>query len=162
VAFPILALVVLLQTTIIARMQLLSGNADLMLVVLAAWALQEEVDTAWQWAVLGGLMMAFVSSLPFWATIVGYLFVVVLARLVIRRVWELPIVAMFFVTFTGTLIFQSIAYLALTLSGDSIPVTDAFSLIVLPSVLINLLIALPIHTLMRDLAFWMYPAKEEI
>jgi rod shape-determining protein MreD len=162
VAFPILALIAIIQTTIMARLSLLSGYADLMLVVLAAWALQEEVDTAWHWAVLGGLMMAFMSGIPFVATLLGYLAVVGLARLVIKRVWELPIVAMFFVTFLGTLVFQSVAYLALLFTGENIPVNDAFSLIVLPAVLINLLIAIPIHTFMRDLAVWMYPQVEEI
>jgi rod shape-determining protein MreD len=161
-AFPILALVAILQTTIIARMQLLSGYADLMLVVLAAWALQEQVDTAWHWALLGGLMMAVLSGLPFFATILGYLAVVGLAKLVLKRVWELPILAMFFVTFLGTILFQTIAYLSLLLSGDNIPINDAFSLIVLPSVLLNLLIALPISAVIRDLALWMYPIKEEI
>jgi rod shape-determining protein MreD len=161
-AFPILALVVVLQTTIVSRLQLLSGSADLMLVVLASWALQEQVDTAWHWAILGGFMMAALSGLPFLATILGYLAVVGLARLVIKRVWELPIVAMFFVTFLGTLIFQLISYSALLISGEIIPANDVFSLIILPGVLLNLLIAIPINTVMRDLAFWMYPMKEEL
>jgi rod shape-determining protein MreD len=161
-AFPILALVAVLQTTIVSRLQLLSGSADLMLVVLASWALQEQVDTAWHWAILGGFMMAALSGLPFLATILGYLAVVGLARLVIKRVWELPIVAMFFVTFLGTLIFQLISYLALLISGETIPANDVFSLIILPGVLLNLLIAIPINTVMRDLAFWMYPMKEEL
>jgi rod shape-determining protein MreD len=161
-AFPILALVVILQTTIVARLQLLSGSADLMLVVLAAWALQEQVDTAWHWAVLGGLMIGFISGVPFVATILGYITVVGLARLVLKRVWELPILAMFFVTFMGTLIFQSISFVSLVIFGDAISINDAFSLIILPSVLLNLLIALPISAIMRDLGLWMYPMNEEL
>lgn len=159
-AFPILALVVIIQTTIVARLQLLSGSADLMLVVLAAWALQEQVDTAWHWAILGGLMMGFVSGVPFLATITGYLAVVGLARLILKRVWEIPILAMFFVTFIGTFLFQTIVYISLLLSGNPIQVNDAFSLIVLPSVLLNLLIALPISTIMREFSLWMYPMNE--
>ena len=161
-AFPILALVVIIQTAIASRMQLLSGSADLMLVVLAAWALQEQVETSWHWAVLGGVMVAFVSGVPFIATILGYLAVVGLARLVIKRVWELPILAMFFVTFLGTLIFQIITYFALILEGSPVPAGEAFSLVVLPSVLINLLISLPISVLMRDFALWMYPMEEAL
>ena len=159
-AFPILALVVLIQTAIVSRLQLLTGTADLMLVVLAAWALQEQVETAWHWAVLGGVMIAVISGVPFVATILGYLSVVGLARLVIKRVWELPIIAMFFVTFAGTLLFQTITYLALIFSGDTIPLSEAFSLIILPSVLLNLLIALPVSIIMKDLALWMYPMEE--
>jgi rod shape-determining protein MreD len=161
-AFPILALVVILQTAVVSRMQLLSGSADLMLVVLAAWALQEQVETSVHWALLGGVMVAFVSGAPFVATILGYLAVVGLARLVIKRVWELPILAMFFVTFTGTLVFQAVMYVALLLSGDAIPASDAFSLVVLPSVLINMLLALPVSVFMRDLAVWMYPIEEVV
>ena len=159
-AFPILALVVIIQTAIAARMQLLSGSADLMLVVLAAWALQEEVETSWHWAVLGGLMIGLVSGAPIAATMLGYLSVVGLARLVLRRVWELPILAMFLVTFIGTLLFQTITYVALVASGSSIPVDEGFSLVVLPSVLLNLLMALPVSVVMRDLALWMYPMEE--
>ncbi len=158
-AFPILALVVIIQTAMVSRMQLLTGTADLMLVVLAAWALQEQVETAWHWAVLGGIMVAVISGVPFVATILGYLSVVGLARLVLKRVWELPIIAMFFVTFTGTLLFQTMTYLALVISGDTVPVGEAFSLIVLPSVLLNLLIAIPVSVIMKDLALWMYPLE---
>ena len=161
-AFPILALVVIVQTAMASRMQLLSGSADLMLVVLAGWALQEQVETSWHWAVLGGVMVAFVSGVPFIATILGYLAIVGLARLVIRRVWELPILAMFFVTFLGTLIFQTITYMALIITGSDVPVNEAFSLVVLPSVLINLLIAVPVNVIMKDLALWMYPIEEAI
>ena len=143
----------------VSRMQLLTGTADLMLVVLAAWALQEQVETAWHWAVLGGIMVAVISGVPFVATILGYLSVVGLARLVLKRVWELPIIAMFFVTFTGTLLFQTMTYLALVISGDTVPVGEAFSLIVLPSVLLNLLIAIPVSVIMKDLALWMYPLE---
>jgi rod shape-determining protein MreD len=159
-AFPILAMVVILQTAVVARMQLLSGTADLMLVVLAAWALQEQVETSWHWAVLGGVMVALISGAPIAATILGYLAVVGLARLVLKRVWELPILAMFFVTFIGTLLFQIIIFSALLVSGGSIPYEEAFSLVVLPSVLLNLLIALPVSVVMRDLALWMYPNEE--
>ena len=159
-AFPILAMVVILQTAVVARIQLLSGTADLMLVVLAAWALQEQVETSWHWAVLGGVMVALISGAPIAATIIGYLAVVGLARVVLKRVWELPILAMFFVTFIGTLLFQIIIFSALLVSGGSIPYEEAFSLVVLPSVLLNLFISLPVSVVMRDLALWMYPNEE--
>lgn len=160
--FPILAFVTILQTTIVARMQLLSGAADLMLVVISAWALQDQVDTAWHWAVIGGLMISIVSGVPFPAPVIGYLLVVGLARLVLKRLWELPILAMFFVTFIGTIITQTVNYLALLLSGNAIPVADAFSLVVLPSMLLNLLIALPVRAVMSEFALWMHPPEEVV
>jgi rod shape-determining protein MreD len=161
-AFPLLALVLIFQSSVISRLSLLAGTADLMLLVLAGWALQEQVDSSYHWAVLGGIMTSFVSGLPFYVPVIGYLIVAALARLVLRRVWETPILAMFIVTFTGTLIFHIISLIALSLTGSDLPVQDAFSLITLPSVLLNMLLALPVSVMVRDLADWLYPVKEGV
>ena len=64
VAFPILALAVILQSAIVSRIALLSGYADLVLVIVVAWAIQEQVTTAWHWAILAGVMEAVVTGLP--------------------------------------------------------------------------------------------------
>ena len=64
IAFPLLALVVIVQSAVISHITLLAGYADLMLVILAAWALKAEASSAWLWAVLGGIMVYFVSGLP--------------------------------------------------------------------------------------------------
>jgi hypothetical protein len=49
----------------------------------------------------------------------------------------------------------------LNFMGASLPFGDTFSLITVPSVLLNLLLAIPILWLMRDLAGWVYPVEEE-
>ena len=84
IAFPLLALVVIVQSAVVSHMTLLAGYADLMLVVLAAWALKAEASSAWLWALLGGVMVSFVSGLPWLIIIFGYLFVVLLAQLLRR------------------------------------------------------------------------------
>ena len=81
VALPVIVLAVILQTAIVSRVYLLSGIADLPLVMLAAWALQEEVETAWHWAVATGLLVGFVSALPMVAPLIGYFAVVGLAQI---------------------------------------------------------------------------------
>ena len=50
IAFPLIALAVILQSAVVSRMTLLSGYADLMLILLSAWALQAQVRSAWHWA----------------------------------------------------------------------------------------------------------------
>jgi hypothetical protein len=42
---------------IASRIPLLHGSADLILLALVAWALQKRVNTAWQWALIGGLAL---------------------------------------------------------------------------------------------------------
>jgi rod shape-determining protein MreD len=161
IAFPVLGIVVMLQIAIVSRLQLLSGSADLVLLVLAAWALQGRVSTAWEWGVLGGLLVGFVSGLPVFIPLIGYLLVVGMARLVQSRIWQTPLLAMFVVTFAGTIVIHVISLFTLRLAGDPLPVEDAFSLITLPSVLLNLLLAVPVYSMVRDFASWIYPVENE-
>ena len=160
IAFPLLALVVILQSAVVSQMSLLAGYADLMLVILAALALKADAASAWLWAILGGIMVSFVSGMPWPVTIVGYLFVVLLAQLLRQRVWQAPLLAMFSVIFLGTLSMNLLALLVLNFLGTSLPFGDSLGLIVLPSVLLNLLFSIPVYAVVRDLAQWVSPSLE--
>ena len=161
-AFPILGLALVLQMGVMSRLSLLSGTADLVLLVLAAWSLQPRVNTAWQWAILAGLMVGAASGLPLLVPVVGYLATTGIARLLLRRIWDTPILAMFIVVFFGTMVYQIFALGWATFAGGNYPLQDAFSLIILPSVLLNILLAIPVYAVIRDLADWMYPLEEMV
>jgi hypothetical protein len=60
------------------------------------------------------------------------------------------------------LIYDLLTYLALLVSGSPLPFGDVLALIVLPSVFVNFLLAIPVHSLIRDLALWVYPPEELI
>jgi hypothetical protein len=160
IAFPLLGLAVILQSSIVSQIVLLSGFADLILILLAAWALQDRVDTAWHWAIVASVMVGFVTRMPWLIVVIGYLAVVYMAQLLQRRVWQAPLLAMFSVTFAGTLFIQLLSYGYLTISGTSIRLDDSLGLIILPSLLLNMLIAIPVYAIMRDLARWVYPSEE--
>jgi len=160
IAVPVILLAVLLQSAIISRVTLLSGVADLPLVMLAAWAMQDEVETAWHWAVAAGLLVGFVSGISWLVPVLGYLVVVGLAQMLQRRVWQAPLLAMFTVTFLGTIGLSVFSLVALRFSGISLSVADVFGLLTLPSILLNMLLAIPAYAVMRDLARWVYPALE--
>jgi rod shape-determining protein MreD len=160
VAIPAILMAVILQSAMISRIYLLSGIADLPLVILAAWALQEEVDSAWHWAVGFGFMVGFVSSIPWYVPVIGYCAVVALAQVLQRRVWQAPLLAMFSVTFLGTIILNLVSFAVLRLSGVVLPLEDVLGLLVLPSVLLNMLLAIPVYAVMRDLSRWVYPTPE--
>lgn len=160
IAFPLLALVVIIQSAVVSQMPLLAGYADLMLVVLGAWALKADASSTWLWALLGGFMVSFVSGLPWLAPMAGYLFVVLLAQLFKQRVWQAPLLAMFSVIFLGTLTMDMLTILMLTFLGTPLPLGDSLGLVVLPRVLLNLLISIPVYAVVRDLAHWVSPVKE--
>ena len=160
VAVPVILLTVILQSAVFSRVYLLSGIADLPMVMLAAWALQEEVDSAWQWAAATGLLVGFISGISWIVPFLGYITVVVMARIFQRRVWQAPLLAMFSITFLGTIIVSIFSIVALSFSGVQLPISDVLGLLTLPGVLLNMLIAIPVYAVMRDLARWVYPSPE--
>jgi hypothetical protein len=160
VALPVILLTVILQSAVISRVYLLSGIADLPLVMLAAWALQDGVDSAWHWAIATGLLIGFISGISWVVPLTGYIAVVLLAHLFQRRVWQAPLLAMFSITFLGTIIVSLLSVVVLQFSGVELPMSDVLGLVMLPGVLLNMLLAIPVYAVMRDLARWVYPAPE--
>ncbi len=158
-AIPVLGLTFMIQLSIVSRMVLLSGNADLILLVLAAWALQERARGAWIWGATASVLAGLMSGIPWYIYLVGYLSVVGVARLLIHRIWQAPLLAMFTVTLIGTLELLMITFIRQTLFESSLPFSEVFLQIVLPSVLLNLLLAIPVHALVKDLANRLYPAE---
>jgi hypothetical protein len=162
IAIPILSFLTLLQSAVVSRLSLLHGTADLILLVVIAWAFQEPVRNAWQWSLFGGFMVGFVSVIPTILPILTYLFITGVVLLVRRRVWETPILAMFALTLFGSLFNQGVTALVLSIGGRTLPILDTLRLIILPSVILNLLLAAPIYAMVKDLAEWVHPEEIKI
>jgi hypothetical protein len=160
IAFPLLGLAVILQSAIVSQVKLISGYADLPLLILAAWALQDRVKSAWHWAVLTCVMVGFVSSMPWLVVAAGYLGVIFMAQILQRRVWQAPLLAMFSVILMGTLFIHLLSFAVLRVLGTPFAFADVIGLITLPSLLLNMLFSIPVYALMRDLAHWVYPLEE--
>lgn len=159
IAIPVLGLAVIVQTSILGRISLLNGQADLLLLILAAWSLQERVHSAWVWGLAAGLMVSFISGVPWFIYPVSYLILVGMGRLLARRVWQAPLLAMFTVTFIGSMELLMFTYAERTLLEVSLPFNQSFLQIILPSILLNMLLAIPVHALIRGLANRLYPAE---
>lgn len=162
IAIPLLVVLSVVQTAIVNRLPLLHGTADVMLLTISAWALNERVTSAWFWAVLGGALISFISATPYYAPLLGYLAITLIARLLRRRIWQTPILAMFVVTFMGTFIMHALYALTLFVQGISVDWRVSLNLITLPSLLLNMLLAIPVYAVVSDLAEWVYPVELEI
>ncbi len=162
IALPILGILMIFQTTIVSQVQLLHGTADLLLLAVISWALHKRVQTAWHWSIIAGLMVNIASSLPLGVPVVGYGVTTGLALLLRRRVWRVPILALFTITIFGTLIMHGVSLIALSMVGNPIPIGEALNLITMPSLLLNLLLSVPVYALIGDLANWLYPGEIEV
>ena len=157
IAIPLFIFLGIFQSAVVSRLPLLQGTADLVLLIIIAWALQERVRTAWQWALIAGLVVGYISALNLFVPLVGYLLITGLALLLRQRVWQVPILAMVAVTFIGTLFINLLTAVFLRIIGTPLPLIDTLYLIILPSIILNLILSIPIYALIRDLADWLYP-----
>lgn len=161
-ALPILGGLAVFQFAILSRIPLILGTGDVLLLAVIAWSLQERVETAWQWSVIGGFFASLGSGLPFGVLIGSYSVITGVALVVRRRVWKRPILAMVWMTFVGTLIIHLSSLVVRLLTGVTVPIIDAFNLITLPSLLLNVLLAIPIYLLMTELAELIYPEEIKV
>jgi rod shape-determining protein MreD len=159
---PILGIILMLQLGIISQLPLLQGTADLILLVLVAWALQDQVPSAWEWGILGGVMVSLVTATPFYVVIFSYLLVILIARMARRRIWQMPLLVMLILTFLGTLVFHLVSIVVFQIMGSNLPLRESLTLVTLPSALLNLLLAFPVYTIVADLAKWLYPTELEV
>lgn len=157
---PILGAAVILQTAIASRITLLRGPADLVLLILVSWTLQKQTENAWQWALLAGLILGWISALPLWIPPLAYAAASGLTTLLRNRVWQIPVLALFTAAVLGTLVVHGFSFLALRLGGIPLDWGQAFNLIILPSLLLNLLLAIPVHGLISEVANWTYPEEK--
>lgn len=95
------------------------------------------------------------------APLIGYIGVVGISKLLQRRVWRTPILAMFIVVLLGTLFQQTVFVIALQVNGAPISWGQSLDAVILPSVLLNLIFALPIYAVANDLAGRVYPLEVE-
>jgi biotin transporter BioY len=159
VGAPVLLVLLMLQSAVVTTLPLIQGTADLILLALVAWSLQERVPSAYEWAGMGGLMSGAITKLPFFIPIIGYLTVAALARLLRRQVWQSPFLAMFITTFLGTLFMHALSWAVLVIQGTNLPLLDSINLVVLPATLLNLVLALPVYAVVTDLAQSIYPEE---
>jgi hypothetical protein len=55
---------------------------------------------------------------------------------------------------------HALSYISLVFSGSTLSLGDVVGVVTLPSLLLNLLFAIPAYTLMRDMSRWVYPDQE--
>ena len=157
----LLSLAVLVQTTIAGHMKLLHGTADLALLTLIALSLQERFKPIWILAAVTGLLTGLISAIPMWLMLLSYLGVSAFTHLLQLRLWQIPILVLFTTVIFGTLLIHQVSYGYLWLSGTRLNWLEGFNLITLPSILINVVLAIPIFAIIGELIKTISPGKRE-
>ena len=162
VVFVLMLVAILLQNSIVNQISMLYGSADLVLLVLITWILQSDEKRFWGVGLIAGFFIGLASALPIWLPIIEYLLIVGIITYLQRRVWQVPIWLLLTSTIIGTVITYGIELLYLTFVGVGINLSDAFNLLLLPSIVLNIIFSLPIYGVLGEISKMLYPEKVEV
>lgn len=152
----------IMQTSVVSKINLIQGSVDLVMLIFLGWVLREEADGLWTWAITAGLVVGVASELPIWLPVIPYLLIASLITLLKKRIWQLPIMSLFATTIVGTLLILAGQWLYIVLLGSPIQLESAFNLVILPSMLLNMLLAFPIYGIMGEIIVRIYPEWEDL
>ena len=159
-AIPVMAFLMILQTTVIKEVNLLHGSADILLVWLSAWVLRDESQQKWVWILLGIALGILVSAIPWFAIISGYAVIFILTKLIQKRLWQSPMISTFLVVMISSIILYLTSYAGLQMKTGAYPFQDTLTQVIIPSIFLNLFFSIPIYLFARDLHQWVTPLKD--
>ncbi len=150
IGLPYLAVTGFLQVSLISKVRLLQGAPDLLMLAILAWSINAKTKYAWIIVIFAGLVMSYLSAMPMDGYIWMYLFLWLIIRFLKMKVWQMPMILMLFMTILGT-IFTSFGTLGLLLlQNASVILMDAVRQILVPSLVLNLIFAVPVYAFLND------------
>jgi cell shape-determining protein MreD len=157
--YPIMILLLILQMVVVRHLPLFNGTADLLLLWLAAWGLQNKGKHVWIGAIFTGAIVSFVSAVPWYANLLPYLFIAFISRFLSKHFWQNPLIALLVIVFIGSLVEYLVQFGVLSFLGTDMNFMTSLKYIIVPSIFLNLILAIPIYVVVNDMAQWVYPIE---
>ena len=141
VVVPLLVLVAVFQATIAPHLTIWGVFPDLPVLVVACWGLLRGAREGLIWGFVAGIVVDILSGAPFGAATLSLMLVGALSGLgasaVSRAFLVLPIVTIFFIT----IVYYAVFLLIVQITGGEVPWPDMMLRIVLPSAVLNAVLA---------------------
>lgn len=151
IILPILLFGMLLQTTVFASLSLISGKADILLLILVSWNINKDDNAYILWAIFAGSVFAFYSSTPWFVPFLGYILVSLITRKIKSMTFHLPIFLLIFSTLLSSSAFLSLFLAQIWIfSGFEADITTMFWSITIPSLFLNLILILPVNSIVHE------------
>ncbi|MBQ4514925.1 MAG: hypothetical protein II969_18170 [Anaerolineaceae bacterium] len=160
VGLPILAVAAFIQVGFFGQIRLMGGTPDLILLCIIAWSINDRTEYSWILTIGGGLIMSYISAMPMNGYLWMYLFIWIMIRFIKMRVWQMPLVLMLFVTITATLVISVGTLGLLFLQNANVNYLEAFRQIIVPSLVMNLLLSVPMYAFLNDVINTIYINEE--
>jgi rod shape-determining protein MreD len=146
---PLLLLAAILDASLMIHLRYQNGQASLLLLLITAWALQNDLAESLPWAIIGGIWADLLSVTPLGASSLAFTLALIGLAQVLREGGRENFLLALPAVLLTTLIYQGVVWVFLSFSGWSFPPVGSLLTWMLPSMGFNLLLILPSYWLMR-------------
>jgi rod shape-determining protein MreD len=134
---PLLAVVAILQSTLVSHFRIWGVFADLPLLVVVSWGVLRGPREGLIWGFVAGLLLDIFSGAPFGAATFGLMAVGLLSGLVKSAVFQSRIVLPMLAVLLATVIYDIIFLIVVWISGYPVAWLDSLFRLVFPSAVLN-------------------------
>lgn len=153
VGLPLLILAAALQVTFVPQLRVSGGEANLVMLLVLAYAGRATLEQGVTWAFIGGLAVDLLSSTPTGTHVLSLVLLVFAVDRLRGQVLSVGFISTAGLVIVGTLFEFGFSYLASALMGYGLPPLAVLSYNVLPSIAYNLVLIWPLAWFVRRLAF---------
>ncbi len=156
-------IITMLQLGLFSNIQILAGKIDLLMLGVIAWIIQKKTELIdiVIFSIITVLFIYLISAEPIIIILSIYSILVFVVYWSKNNIQQLPIVSMLIFSAVFTFLHLVIFGFYLQLSGITMVAEEVFQSVILPSIFINLIAAIPMYLLVNELHRWVYPLAEE-
>ncbi len=162
IGIPLLAILAILQSSIVNNLTLLDGRPDLILLAIVAWGLTGRSRDSMVWGLIGGLLLDVLSGFPFGMSSIILISLAFLVSLLEQRFWEAHFLMPLGVTLIVSILYHAMQGFTLWFIGQPMDLMTALYRVLLPSTFLNILLALPAGQLASALHALLFPDEVKI
>ncbi|MCJ7513777.1 MAG: rod shape-determining protein MreD [Anaerolineales bacterium] len=159
VLIPTAALLVVLQTTLLPRFELLDGRADLVLLLVVGWAMTGRVVQAMVTGLVAGMLLDLLSGIPLGVSAIALIAAANVATLAQGRLWRAHQFAALGAVLIATAVYYTVLGSIALLIYPGTDLVHILTRVVLPATILNLILAIPAIQLAGGLERSLYPSK---
>lgn len=159
VGIPLLALLAMLQSAVLSHLTLLDGRPDLVLLAVVSWALAGEANEAMALGLLGGWSLDLLSSSPFGAQAIVLILIPYLVSFSEGRLWGANLLLAPAVGLAASVLFHLWGIGLLAITGREVDLAYAAGRVLLPSMILNAIVIVPIAQLAASLRRVVHPPE---
>jgi rod shape-determining protein MreD len=162
IGIPLVALLAIVQSSLLATLRILDGSADLVLIAVVSWSLTGRMHESMVLALAGGLFLDLLSGGPFGLTAIGLILVAYLVSFLEGRFWEANFLIPLGVMAAAAAIYHADLALAAAVTGRPIDIPLAVSRVFLPSAFLDVMLSLPAAQLAVRMREALFPARVKV